>query len=539
MPEKNFKLAVSLTAAAAVCIMTVSGCYDGSSADWEDTLPVAATEASRPTVVYITEDTSESTEPITFPMSESTKRTASSESNPELATTTSADSGDDVSEPEVSAVPGVPKVPISEFTSTTPINFAELASSASSASAASENPPAAQTAQTAQTAEASAVSTGVPSGPDTNTRPSSDTSGDVSETTGLLSALGSSESSVLDRPYSYRFLDEKHTYIYNEIINAAENYSSSITFDGNIGISSEDYCDVYQIIYDDEPSMFFIDKKMQYAVNSSTKKLASSKMFYKYGKDATEKMQSEIDAEVDRILAMITSDMTDYDKVKLFNDVLASTVVYDDTADNCRDIYGVFVDKKAICGGFSKAFSYLCSKAGVETATVTGDADGQPHMWNKVRIDGKWYNIDITYAVSSGAEGNYVRYDYFCVPDKMLEESRTVYDQPYKYPEAVSNDCSYFAKNNLIAESWTEARIMLRDGLIESSADKTSPVQIQCSDREVYDETVFNLFDSSSKQALDIYEEAYKSADNKFNSSVVNFSYDATSLVIKLFPEYE
>lgn len=526
MRENKRKVHICFITAAAVCAALMSGCYNGNAAYWDDTLPSAETESSRPTVVYITEETTESSEPITFPTSESTKRTAFSESTPELATTTSAESSDDTSD-GASTVSGVPNVPISEFTSTTPVNLATRTSSS---------------AETSAVPSASAASAETTS-PTLRTTRDQVTTGSPAETTGFLntetSTVGNAEASNSDRPYSYRFLNEKQTYIYDEIIKAAEQYSSSITFSTDKDITSEDYCDVYQIIYDDEPSLFYIDKKMQYAVNSSTKRLASSKMFYKYGSSDIYKMQSEIDTEVNKILAMITDDMTDYDKVKLFNDVLASSVVYDETAANCRDIYGVFVDKKAICGGYSKAFSYLCSKAGIETATVTGDADGQPHMWNKVRIDGKWYNIDVTYAVSSASEGSYVRYDYFCVPDKMLEESRTVYEQSYKYPEAVSDDCGYFVRNGLVADSWAEVKIILRDGLIECSKDKISPVQVKCSDKKVYEEAIYNLFDSSSKQALDIYEEAYQSAENKYNSTIVNFSYDATSLVIKLFPEYD
>lgn len=525
MRESKCKAFISLIGAAALCASLMSACYSGGSADWDDTLPIAATEESRPTVMYLTEDTSESSEPITFQTSESTKRTAFSESGPELATTTkSAESSNDEDNENARTVSGVPNVPISEFTSTTPVNIAEAASS-SAAALSSANP-----AQTSPT-------TSLPA----DTTASSASLSSVTETTGYLdekTSTADTSVSDLSRPYSYRFLDEKYKYIYDEIINAAENRGSTITFSDDKGVTSEDYCAVYQIIYDDEPSMFFIDKKMQYAINSSTGKIANSKMFYRYGNATIDKMQQEIDAEVDKIFASITSDMTEYDKVKLFHDVLASTVVYDENADNCRDIYGVFVDKKAICGGYSKAFSYLCSKAGIETVTVTGDADGTPHMWNKVKIDGKWYNIDITYAVSGSESEPYIRYDYFCVTDEMLTASRTVYDQNYKYPAANSDECNYFVRNNLVAESWAEARILLRDGLIEASKSKTSPVQVKCSDKTVYDEAVFNLFDSSSKQALDIYEEANESAKNKYNTSVVNFSYDGTSLVIKLFPEY-
>lgn len=511
--------------AAAVCAALTTGCYNGNPAGWEDTLPIAETESSRPTVVYLTEETTESNT-ITFPESESTKRTAYSEPSPELATTTSADRSETTSD-EIDTVPGVPNVPISEFTSSTPL---DLAASASAAIASS------------QQASASSDPASSEANPSSQTSVTSGTPSSSAETTGSLdtmtSTVGTPSASDLERPYSYRFLNENLKYIYDEIIKAAGQYSSSITFASDKDVTSDDYCDVYQIIYDDEPLLFYIDKKMQYAVNSSSKKLASSKLFYKYSSSEIYKMQSEIDTEVNKILAMITPDMTDYDKIKLFNDVLASTVVYDESAPNCRDIYGVFVDKKAICGGYSKAFAYLCSKVGIETASVTGDADGIPHMWNKAKIDGKWYNVDVTYAVSNSTEGNYIRYDYFCVTDKMLEESRTVYEQSYKYPEAVSDDCNYFVRNGLVAESWAEARIILRDQLIECSKDKTSPVQVKCSDKKVYEEAVFNLFDNTSKQALDIYDEAYDSAVNKYNSSVVNFSYDATSMVIKLFPEY-
>lgn len=523
---------IYLMTAAAVCTALLTGCLEGAAADWEDTLPAVETESSRPTAVYLTEETTESSPPITFPDTEPTKRTAFSETGPELATTTTRKS-ETAASSDISTVPDVPNVPISEFTSTTPLNLATT-------TASSETSPV-QTSPSEKSASSDSSSLSL-----RETYSFSNSSGSSYETTGYLDtetstvgAPAAASAADLKRPYSYRFLDEKQTYIYDEIINAAEQYGSSITFSSDKSITSEDYCDVYQIIYDDEPSLFYLDKKMQYAVNSSTKKLASAKLFYKYGSSEIYKMQNEIDAEVNKIFAMVSDDMTDYDKIKLFHDILASTVVYDESAPNCRDIYGVFVDKKAICGGYSKAFSYLCSKAGIETATVTGDADGQPHMWNKVRIDGKWYNIDVTYAVSNESESSYVRYDYFCVPDKMLEDSRTVYEQSYKYPEADSDEYGYFAQNGLVADSWTETKIILRDELIRCSEDKTSPVQVKCSDRKVYEEAVYNLFDNSSKQALDIYEEAYPDAENKFNTSVVNFSYDATSLVIKLFPEYD
>ncbi len=358
-------------------------------------------------------------------------------------------------------------------------------------------------------------------------------------TEGVLTTVSAPKVNTAERPYSYKALTEKQLYIYNILIDGLQQHKDSVSFEPSMNITADDYCGVYQIIYDDEPAMFYIDTKMQYTVNSKTKVISGAYLFYKYSENETEKMQKAIDTEADKILAKITSTMTEYDKVKLFHDSLASSVVYDDTANNCRDIYGVFVDKKAICGGYSKAFSYLCTKAGIESLTVTGDADGQPHMWNKVKIDGKWYNIDVTYAVSSEVMGNFVRYDYFCVTDKMLEASRTIYEQPYEYPKATADDCDYYVKNDLVADSWEEVRAILLDSIIEAAKTKASPVQVKCATKELYNEAIKNLFSQSEKQALKIYDEAYDAAENKYDCDMVTYNQDSTSLVIKLFLEYD
>ncbi len=515
--------------AAFIFAALATGCRE-SVADWEDTLPVAATEKPVPTAVYVTEETSESTTAITIVTSETTKRTAATESTPELATTLSGSGTEtgsaETSETEISTVPGVPNVPISEYTSTTPLNFADASNSSSASSDSSD--------ASAQESSFSSSLTEETGGSEQET--SYTVRGEVE---GRIDSSGNeSAPSLSGRPYSYGSLNEKQLYIYDAIIEAAGQHRTTIDFSSAKDVTSDDYCEIYQLIYNDEYAMFYIDTKMQYAVNSSTKKLANSTVFYKYSENETKKMQEEIDAEVNRILDMITPEMTDYDKVKLFHDVLASNVVYDESGHNCRDIYGVFADKKAICGGFSKAFAYLCCKAGIEVVTVTGDADGQPHMWNKVKIDGKWYNIDVTYAVANSSAGSYVRYDYFCVPDEMLSESRYVYEQDYKYPEASSDDCSYYVKNGLVAKSWDDVRRILSEQIVECSRNKESVVQVQCGSKALFNDAVYNLFDSSRKQALDILDETLPDAFNKYDCTVVNYSQDATSLVIKLFLNY-
>ncbi len=487
---------------AILSALLMSGCGDNEP-DWEDTLPVTLSEATVPTVVCETEEETTATTEPTVITTEKTSRTAFSETTPELATTTT----------EAPTSPTLPtdisNVPISEYTSSTAVD------------------PSTEMKPTTNPFDSSASqgSTVVADGQTENTQ--------LGEQTGIVHT-----GDEILRPYSYNQLNEKQLYIYDAVITAVEQLKTDVALSTVMDISADDYCEVYQQIYNDEHALFYIDTKMQYAMNTNTKKLASAIIFYKYSDEKILEMQKEISAEVEKILAGVTDDMTEYDKVKYFHDYLASTVVYDEDAENCRDIYGVFVDKKAICGGYSKAFSLLCDKVGIETVTVTGDADGEAHMWNMVKIDGQWYNIDVTYAVTESELGSYVRYDYFCVTDEMLAGTRSVYEQIYTYPEATSQDCDYYVKNGLIADSWEDAKAMFGNQIAEVSKGDSFVIQVKCSSKETYDDVIYRLFDTSQKQALRIFEDNLDRAARKYKTDAVNYSQDSTSMVVKLFLDY-
>lgn len=500
--------------AAILSAVIMCGCREENAPDWEDTLPSTASETTVPTVVCETEESTTTTPEPTIVTTQKTKRTAATESTPELATTTVT-----TTSPTSPTQPTLPtdisNIPISEYTSSTAAD--------PSTTPASES-------------ETDDDEYSAPIEDDTSVvKADSSTETSVTEIDSIGNTYSKDE---IQRPYSYNQLNEKQQYIYDAVITAAERLKTDVPLSTIMEISADDYCEVYQQIYNDEHALFYIDTKMQYAMNVSTKKLASAIIFYKYSDEKILEMQKAIEEEAKRVLDGVTPQMTDYETVKYFHDYLASNVVYDETAENCRDIYGVFVDKKAICGGYSKAFSYLCDKVGIETVTVTGDADGEAHMWNMVKIDGQWYNIDVTYAVTESELGSYVRYDYFCVNDAMLADTRSIYEQIYTYPKATAEDCDYFVKNGLVADSWDDVKAMLVNQIAEVTKTDDFVIQVKCSSKELYDEAVNKLFSLKEKKAIEIFEEALPSAAKKYDCKAINYSQDQTSRVIKLFLDY-
>lgn len=516
----RFKKGFLRFGAAMLSALMLSSC-DTHSADWDDALPTPGTTSAAPTVSIVTEE-STTAEKITLPTRESTSRTAASSSDiPELATTTAPPTDPVDGTTAVSTIPGVPRVPLSEFTSTTPL---------------------AATMDTSSMPEASSSFSQSSDSSDSVTAPA--TENIVEAVTALPEASDPfapyKAREEIIRPYSYKMLNnEKYTYIYDALVTAIDRRRTDITFSDVMGITADDYLAVYQQIYNDEINMFFIDPKIQYAVQSSTKTVASAVIIYKHSSAKISEMEDAIDEEVNKILEGIEPNMSQYDIVKYFHDYICENVVYDDKAENCNNIYGAFVNKRALCQGMAKAFSYLCGKVGIETLTITGDADGIAHMWNMVKIGGEWYHIDPTYDnAESATYGQYVRYDYFCLDDDTIYSKRDIYEQDYEYPKAGSTRCNYYVRNGLVCSDWDSVRKILTEQIVQSAKEKKIIAQVKCSDKDVYKEAMEKLFGLSEKQAINVMNDALTMSDNKFRTDNISYAYDEGTRIITLYIDY-
>ena len=91
---------------------------------------------------------------------------------------------------------------------------------------------------------------------------------------------------------------------------------------------------------------------------------------------------------------------------------------------NENDAYGVFVDGKAVCEGYSKAFQLLCNKAKIDCVLLSGTADSDNHAWNGVKIGGDWYQIDVTW--DDVDDFIYDSHEYFNLTDSLMYEDHTL-----------------------------------------------------------------------------------------------------------------
>lgn len=144
-----------------------------------------------------------------------------------------------------------------------------------------------------------------------------------------------------------------------------------------------------------------------------------------------------------RVIAeVITNDMSDYEKELAIHDWIISQSVYDsEAASNAPDAkpdpnndnpYGLLMNGKAICSGFTSTFQLFMDMLQIECISVQGGAEGRgEHAWNMVRIDDKWYCVDVTWDVPA------MQHTYFNVNSAFMRETQHEWDAA-TVPEATA-----------------------------------------------------------------------------------------------------
>ena len=144
--------------------------------------------------------------------------------------------------------------------------------------------------------------------------------------------------------------------------------------------------------------------------------------------------------KVDWIVAnYITSGMSDREKARVLHDWLIYNAHYYYTYTSFS-ADGVLLRGSGVCDSYAKAYCLLLNRVGIENCRITGNASGEGHAWNLVRVGGQWYHVDCTWDdpndSGSAVVSGYENADYFLKGDAFMKESRT-------FDEDLSADSNY------------------------------------------------------------------------------------------------
>ena len=100
------------------------------------------------------------------------------------------------------------------------------------------------------------------------------------------------------------------------------------------------------------------------------------------------------------------------------HDYLILHSAYDDSLQKHLP-YHLLTENTAVCSGYALAYQHLLLKAGIDCLYVVSDA--MDHGWNLVKIDGKWYHVDVTWDDPSPNTPGLVDHSYFLLTDDQIK----------------------------------------------------------------------------------------------------------------------
>lgn len=130
--------------------------------------------------------------------------------------------------------------------------------------------------------------------------------------------------------------------------------------------------------------------------------------------------------------------------------------------------HSVFVNKKAVCDGISKAAKVLMDSVGIHSIVISGDSfhpnspsSGGGHAWNIVWIANKPYHVDFTFDNNLSDKGKLIRYDYFNLSEDQIRRDHTY--------ESVGVDATFlndwFRANNMYFDKKKAVKMYVRTGI--------------------------------------------------------------------------
>ena len=351
---------------------------------------------------------------------------------------------------------------------------------------------------------------------------------DESNTASSLVTFNEAEEAQVADNYYYTQLSEENQLIYRQIVYGIENHQYRIpveTTDPDIPHT------IFYAVLMDYPEYFWLsgESTVWEMYNGSFYKL---ELGYNMEKEEIDSYQQQIDSAVNEFLTYIPEESDTYTKVKLTYEWIINNTEYLEN-DNDQNIQSVLIQNESVCAGYAKTFQYLMNELEIPCIYVEGYAEGEPHAWNIVDIDGVYTNVDCTWGEPyfEGEEDDYpetVIYDYLCITTEELSRTHTPEEQ-YTYPDCTDQAYDYYLLNNYYFNIYDENAIVQAGwDTINAGKEQTS---MKFSNKESFHQAL-NLLDEGGKLEDVAYQKMEWEGLDEYGYS---YYYDDDLYTIKIF----
>lgn len=215
--------------------------------------------------------------------------------------------------------------------------------------------------------------------------------------------------------YAYKQLSASEQTLYANLVYAAKNFITNVPVPTDL--SDDQVVKVYVIVINQEPELFWLPRSVPGRMRNTMR------VNYVYDAEQAAEIQKELDKNVKTILNTVNQYKSTFSKIKVIYDWVIKNSIFSlsDTEDTISIKNGLTKGAEVQCAGYAKTMQYLFDLAGIESMVIVGkNAEGSTHAWNKVYCDNGYYNIDATWGDLNNHGDDYIRYNYFLVPDSWI-----------------------------------------------------------------------------------------------------------------------
>ena len=308
--------------------------------------------------------------------------------------------------------------------------------------------------------------------------------------------------------YAYSLLSEDEKSVYNLVLDAINKHSAALN-DLGVKLTDTQMEKIVDYIQRDHPEILHFRHGTTYYFDTDTHIVTRLEFKYCMSQEEAAKRREEIDAATRVFLDSVSDTMSDYEATLCIYENIIKLVDYDtvglerqkdtnlspEVPDDLRSIYGVFVNKKAVCAGYAKAMQYLLNQCGIECVYVTSDT----HAWNLIKLEGDYYHLDVTWGDGSDTKKEKeksapINYDCFCITTEELSrlESHTP-ESTLPLPVCTAVKCNYYRRNGMYFEQFDYDR--MKNILCENVRDGKLYVSFKFASNRVYSDAKKRLID--------------------------------------------
>lgn len=306
-------------------------------------------------------------------------------------------------------------------------------------------------------------------------------------------------------------------------------------------LSNEELQEMYVALSYDNPELYFLGNKCSMTSIGSVNYFVPQYLLTRADYDASW-LQAE--AKINTILAGAPSG-SDYDKELYIHDYIVQNCEYSESSDAMvYTMHGVLVDGSANCEGYSRTAQYLLRQLRIYNRLAVGVAEGgtgtaEGHMWNVVKIDGDFYNLDITwddYAVVGSVDfpDNSPSHVYFNISTEDIKLTHMVDDEAV-WSQCKADSFGYFKRNNLLISTYNAStQNAISQAMTNIMNNGYNSIELVFTDKSVMD-TCYSRLMNGDMYNIIVSSNRLVAPANRLSPTTVQCATDEEKLVIRYF----